>query len=85
MVGDIRSAPEQGTEATRAADELQQRILQLEAELHELMIERDSIARENEFNRTRLVAVRESSSWRLTRPVRGLSRLLGRIARKRKE
>lgn len=74
-------SPEPAAGRLRHDAELRGRIAELERRVAHLTAALAAADRENEVNRARIVQLRESVSWRLTRPLRRLRRIASRVGR----
>lgn len=61
-------------QTVRFENEARGRILELQRQVAHLKGALAAVDRENEFNRARLVEIRNSLSWRITRPLRRVRR-----------
>lgn len=65
-------------DAIRLMNETRARVLELERQVTRLNAQIAAVTAENEMNRARVVQVRTSLSWRITRPLRRARRLFAR-------
>ncbi len=70
-----------GDLSRRAFTELRSRLLEVERRNTHLGATLEALQLENEGNRARLIEMRTSLSWRVTRPLRRIRRLLSRSIR----
>lgn len=63
----------------RLVNESRARVIDLQRQVTTLAGTLASLDRENDFNRARVIHVRKSISWRVTRPIRRARRLVKRL------